>query len=243
MADNVTLPLPQLGSTTVVPSDNLRNPGTAQAEGVATPLTQPTEVSVPSTNEAPQTIQEQSTAVPDNALAGEPIETPCKACKPEKGKMINTDEQGNCVVCGKKPKHAGGRPCMYCQNKEEIQGKTDAFIAKVRATVNTKLTIPFIEELALELNTIDENINNWAKKINDDGEPEHPEFLTAVQTIKMIQKLGLQKRSLGRFNPMGSLKLLEFNHGATTVTKQILAGDKEEPLQIEIIEDKKQIDE
>lgn len=134
-------------------------------------------------------------------------------------------------------KHAGGRPCLFCQNSEEYLTKSQMYLDRCQKGKDGKQTIPFIEELAFELNTIDENIVNWANKAQDNGELEHPEFFTIYTTVKMLQKLRLKQRSLGRYNPTGALTLLRFDHGAMETSKQIHAGDANEPLQITIIEE------
>jgi hypothetical protein len=135
-------------------------------------------------------------------------------------------------------KHAGGRPCEYCKNKEIIQAKADAFLAKHKPTEAGKVTIPWVEELAIELDTIDDTVVNWANKITPTGEREHPEFFATYAKVKQIQKLRLQQRALGRYNPMGALKLLQFNHGAIETSKQIIGGAANEPVQVEIIEER-----
>ncbi len=130
-----------------------------------------------------------------------------------------------------------GRPCKYCENKEEYQKIVDDYIERCRSAKDGKAVMPWIEELALELNTIDETLSEWAKRKITDGSLEHPEFSASYATVKMLQKLRLQQRSIGRYNPAGSLALLRFNHGMMDTSKQILAGDKNEPIQVQIIEE------
>ncbi len=155
--------------------------------------------------------------------------------------IVDRNEKGQIVtgVAQETNKNGtAGRPCMFCENKEEYLEKTKAYLERVRPSGSVKAIVPWIEELALELDTTDENIVNWAKKKTPDSELEHPEFFTAVAKLKMIQKLRLQQRTLGRYQPMGALKLLQFNHGAVETSKQILAGDQNEPLEIIITEQK-----
>lgn len=135
-----------------------------------------------------------------------------------------------------KPKHPGGRPCKFCENSEEYLRKAKEYLA--RATKGEKPRTPFIEELALELNTIDENIVNWANKLKEDGTREHEEFFTIYTTVKMVQKLRLKQRALGRFNPTGALAILRFDHGAVETSKQILGSGQngDQPLEIRIVE-------
>lgn len=132
-----------------------------------------------------------------------------------------------------------GRPCEYCKNKEVLQKKADAFVEKAIRGVNGKIIIPWIEDLALELNTIDENIVNWANKKNEDGSYEHPELFTAYKKVNMIQKLRLKQRTTGRYNATGSIFLLKANHGLIETEKQIHAGDSNEPLEIRIVKEKR----
>jgi len=49
------------------------------------------------------------------------------------------------------------------------------------------------------------------------------------------------KRILGRYNPTGAISLLRWHHGMIETQKQILAGEKAEPLEIRIVEDNKQV--
>lgn len=139
--------------------------------------------------------------------------------------------------CGElKEKHAGGRPCEFCKDKEAYLVQTNAYIEKCKNNINGKTIIPFIEELALELNTTDTNLVNWSNKKKADGELEHPEFFAAFSLVKMIQKLRLQQRALGRYQSNGALSLLRFNHGMIETSKQIHSGDANERLEIVIVE-------
>lgn len=136
-----------------------------------------------------------------------------------------------------------GRPCEYCKDKEEIQKITEAYFK--RCYESKPQQIPFIEELALLLDHDDETITLWAKKkrkdIENDNEEnslEHPEFSALYRKLKTLQKLFLSKRILGRYNPSGAISLLKWHHGLIETEKQILAGEKNEPLEIVIVEDK-----
>lgn len=141
-----------------------------------------------------------------------------------------------------KPKHPGGRPCKFCEHREEYMTKTNAYLEKCKKGVNGKPIIPYIEELALELNTLDTNIVNWVNKMTPENEREHEEFFAAYSTVKMIQKLRLQQRALGRYQPVGAIKLLQFNHGMMETSKQVIAGDANEPLEIIITEEDRKKD-
>ncbi len=150
----------------------------------------------------------------------------------EKGQWV----KGNDASVG----NEGGRPCRYCEEETALSHRTAKYIE--RCTSSTKPMIPYIEELALEMGVDDSEIVSWANKVKPDTEElEHPEFNTAYKRIKMIQKLRLQQRTQGRFNPTGAIFLLKANHGFMESEKRILAGDKDQPmkLEIEITEEKK----
>jgi hypothetical protein len=191
-----------------------------------------------------QTAPEEPTTSDETAPATEPIATQEAVVVEEPPKEIIRNEKGQIVkgVAQDTNKNGtAGRPCLLCQKKEEFMGKAEAYLERCRKGMNGRPIIPYIEELAMEMNTIDENIVNWAKKTLENGEPEHPEFLTIYQNVRMIQKLRLKQRALGRYNPVGALTLLRFDHGAVEVNKQVIAGSENEPIQIEIIEEVKRL--
>ena len=109
-----------------------------------------------------------------------------------------------------KPKHAGGRPTDY--SKEKLK-KTRAYIEEcangvkdLEGTVVKPPRMPFIEELALILDIDDDTIVEWAKA------KDKPEFSAAIKKIKMLQRLRLQQRVLGKNQPTGAIFLLKANH-------------------------------
>lgn len=142
-----------------------------------------------------------------------------------------------------KPKHAGGRPCKYCENKEHYLKIATDYINKCKTGEKPKM--PFVEELAMLMDIDDGTLVIWAKKIKADEEDiedeprlEHPEINAVYSMLKTTQKLRLKQRALGRYNAAGPLALLRFDHGAIDTSKQILTGDKSEPLQIEFINER-----
>lgn len=132
-----------------------------------------------------------------------------------------------------------GRPCKYCENKEKYNKLVSEFVDKHSKLGVEKVTIPWVEDLALALGVLDTRINDWVKKVDKDGEPEHPELIDAIEKLKMIQRLRLQQRVLGRYNPTGAIFLLKANHGYMETEKKVITGDSKEPLLIEIINEKK----
>lgn len=127
-----------------------------------------------------------------------------------------------------------GRPCKYCKRKEELQLKADQYLNLCLEVRNTKPIIPFIEELAIMLDTYDENIVNWSNKKDERDELEHPEFFTTIRKLKNLQKLLLLKRTLGRYNPTGAIHQLKVNYGMIETGKHILTGSMDESVQYNI---------
>lgn len=126
-----------------------------------------------------------------------------------------------------------GRPCKLCANYEELYNIAKKYIDSCMNVVEGKTKMPFKEELALLLKVRAETLSEWVK-----NKTEHPEFSDLLSTLQTLQSLRLQQRVLGRYNPTGPLALLKWHHGMIETSKQILAGDKSEPLTIEIIEEK-----
>lgn len=146
----------------------------------------------------------------------------------------NRNSKGQFVPGNTASVNNSGRPCSLCEKKEHYMSIVNAYIAKCRKAGEGKIPMPFKEELALDLDVNEDTIADWCNKKNENGEREHPEFFRAIDLIETLQKLRLKQRLLGRYNPTGAIKLLEWNHGMVTASKQILAGDKTEPLEIVI---------
>jgi len=154
----------------------------------------------------------------------------------------------NVVIPEKKPNPVG-RPCEFCKNKEKYETLTRDYLKRSRAKTGDKVSIPFIEELADILDKDDETLGIWAHKHIKDQEGketeelEHPEFAHLFKRIVSLQKLRLLQRTLGRFNPSGAIFQLKANHGLIETEKKVLAGDSNEPLLVEIInEDRKNLE-
>lgn len=185
---------------------------------------------LPSEPQAPATPSEAAVAtsvVMDNIV---PIE-PQQPTKPE--------EQSKAP-----PVPGAGAKCQYCEKKEKYQTLADDYLNKTLAKTGERVAVPWVEELALALKINDNTVVTWAnkKKLDAAGEPtdeyEHPEFHETYQTIKMLQKLRLQQRVMGRFNPSGAIFLLKANHGLIETEKKVIAGATNEPLLIEIVNEK-----
>lgn len=148
----------------------------------------------------------------------------------------DTPEYQEWLKAHAKPKHAGGRPCEYCKDKDKIQMVVDDYIKKHR-NFGEKASIPFIEELAMILDRDDETIQLWAEK-ETEGVLEHPELNASIKVLMNIQKLRLKQRTLGRYNPTGAIFQLKANHGLIETEKKVLTGDGNSPLLIELVPEK-----
>lgn len=133
-----------------------------------------------------------------------------------------------------------GPKCQYCEHKEKIQNLVDTYLSKFRTkNGGEKLAIPFIEELADVLDYPSRTLENWYNRKDKGGQDEHPDFIASYDKLMNIQKLRLKQRTLGRYNPTGAIFQLKANHGMIETEKKILTGDSNEPLLIEIVNEKK----
>lgn len=132
-----------------------------------------------------------------------------------------------------KEKHAGGRPCGFCENKDRYLNITIQYIESGKDEKNPRVL--FLNELAMKLDVDRDTITDWKNKKTKDDDLEHPEFYRLIKALEEMQEFRLQQRILGRHNPTGAIFLLKTKHGYIESEKQIIAGDKNEPLQIEII--------
>lgn len=166
-------------------------------------------------------IPDTSTVVPTQGVVTPPVEVVKEVVKEDKPNPV-------------------GRPCEFCQNKDEVMKITNKYVNQaMEARKTTKPIMPYIEDLALDLKHDDTTLVSWANKTKEDGSLEHPEFLAAYSLLKTCQKLLLLRRTLGRFNAAGAMFQLSRNHNMIEVSKQYQAGVTGEPLKIEIIEERK----
>lgn len=128
----------------------------------------------------------------------------------------------------KEDTHNKYRPCEYCQNRVFIQQLTKRYMDECGLD-RKPVKIPFLEELAIRLMHHSETILEWGK-----DEVHHKEFSESIRLLKTYQSLRLQQRVLGRFNPSGAISLLKWHHGMIETEKRILAGDRDEPMQLQI---------
>jgi hypothetical protein len=174
-------------------------------------------------------------------LKAEVVESPIASVSEQP--QIERNEKGQIVkgVAQDTNKNGtAGRPCEYCEDKENKQKIVDSYLKGIQES--DKPAIPWVEELALLLNIDDGTLVNWANKIDDEGDGtvhEHPELFASYRRLKSVQKLRLKQRAvIGRFNPHGALYLLNADHKVIQTTKEILASDTNEPLKIVIVDEK-----
>lgn len=133
-------------------------------------------------------------------------------------------------------KHAGGRPCEACTNKENILRITREYIDLGKNEEKPRMV--YINELAIRLGCYRDIISEWRSKKKEDGTLEHKEFSDMIKELESIQELRLQQRTMGRYNPTGAIFLLKTKHKYIETEKQLLGSDRDQPLQIELIEEK-----
>lgn len=96
--------------------------------------------------------------------------------------------------------------CNYCQNKEKYQSLTDDFVKRSLAKTGDKISVPFVEDLALSLNKDEDELKLWLI------DPKHPEFTASIKKLLLIQKARLLQKAAGRFQPEGAIYLLQKLH-------------------------------
>lgn len=158
----------------------------------------------------------------------------------EKPKMVQDPKTGRIIrgVAQETNKNGtAGHPCHYCKDKERIQSLTDKYYEECK---KDKGKVPYQEELELMyLNITEELLDTWKNKKKVGGQLEHPEFHETIKNLKRLQRLRLQERTLkARTNPTGAIFQLKVNHGFIETEKKVIAGDKDEPLEFVIVEDK-----
>jgi hypothetical protein len=177
----------------------------------------------------------------DKSVTIEIPETPAQEVTPPVKPKLERNKKGQIVkgVAQDTNKNGtAGRPCEYCEDKENKQKIVDDYIKGIQES--EKPAIPWIEELALLLDVDDGTLVNWANKKNDNDEREHPELYATYCRLKSVQKLRLKQRAvMGRFNPHGALYLLNADHKVIQTTKEVLSSDAQEPLKIIITEERK----
>lgn len=135
----------------------------------------------------------------------------CEQAQPLEGEIIE--------------KHAGGRPTKF---NDEILTKTRSYYQRHVNPKDGKVTIPYVQELAIILDISRETMNQWEENI--------PEFSDTIKRIKNLQELRLLQRTLSK-NPTGAIFQLKANHGMMETDKQILQGSPQNPINLSITDD------
>lgn len=170
---------------------------------------------------------------PDVTLPPQPSEQPDKALDTSQTKQ-NTEEQHQQLQTIQF-KHAGGRPTKY---SEDMLVKAKKYFDRCYGKIDGRLRMPFIEELALELEVDEDTILAWKNKKNEDGTLTYPEFSATYSRIFLLQKLRLMQSGLSGKSPSFTMFLLSANHGLFSAEKRVLSAENTEPIQIVIVEDK-----
>lgn len=110
-----------------------------------------------------------------------------------------------------------GRPTKY---NEAILLKTQKYFQECLRPTDGKMRMPFIEELSLLLDIDDDTVNEWTK------DPEKKQFSAIIKRIRILQRLRLTQRCLGK-NPTGAIFLLKVDHGKKETT--VLEGSSAQP--------------
>lgn len=201
---------------------------------------QPTEMStVTSETPTPTETNPQPEVVPE-----QPQNVELSPSSPQTEQPIASD---NLTPIKSPPVPGAGAKCQYCEHKEKYQSLFEDYYKRCHAKTGDKVAIPFVQEIADILEKDSLTLNRWFnKKIKDDTgketeEYEHPEFRELYMRMKNLQELRLLQRTLGRFNPTGAIFQLKTNHGYIETEKKVISGDSNEPLMIEIINEKKEV--
>lgn len=119
-----------------------------------------------------------------------------------------------------------GRPTKY---NEDVLQATKEYLEQHLAN---KQSVPYIEEISLQLHIDDDQLNNYTKL--------YPDFHATIKEIKKLQRVRLFKHTLQN-NPAGAIFQLKANHGLMEAEKRILVGEKDaEPIKIQFVSDKRE---
>ncbi len=87
----------------------------------------------------------------------------------------------------------------------QIDKKDGQAIYGMKKFPNPKLSaVPYIEELAFELEVDDDTIVEWAKI--------YPDFSATIKRVKQLQKVRLLDKTLDKFSATGAIFQLKVNH-------------------------------
>lgn len=79
-------------------------------------------------------------------------------------------------------------------------------------------SIPYMEDIALQLNVDEDTITNWCKV--------HDQFFGAIKKLKILQKKNLQQLGLsGKIRASMPIFLLKANHGMIETSRHIIDDD------------------
>lgn len=159
------------------------------------------------------------------------------------------DKDGKFAKGNKASGGAGGRPCEFCPQHEEIIKKFSLYTEYCKGKVDEHIHCPFLEEICGDyLDILAETLWQWVA--NDKEMPHdlnhnrkyHAELSKSVKALLQFQKRFLLNHSLFNNQVSGAIFQLKANHGMIETEKRILAGDKENKLEIIITEEDRKKD-
>lgn len=133
-----------------------------------------------------------------------------------------------------------GKPCQYCEHKEEIDRKIELYSQWTLGNVgpNKIYQFPMLEELCDEeyLDIHTDTMTDWTH--SEHSLANHSELILAIRQLLMRQKKYLLKHTMTASQVTGAIFQLKANHGMIETEKKILAGTgPQEKLVIEIVEE------
>lgn len=111
-----------------------------------------------------------------------------------------------------------GRPTKYTENNVRTVNK---YLKKCVAHD----MIPYIEDVAIQLDVNDDTINEWSKLYED--------FSATIKRVKLLQRKRLMEMGLhGKVNPSMAIFLLKANHDMIETQRIQNSDTKTEPISI-----------
>ncbi len=107
-----------------------------------------------------------------------------------------------------------GRPTKY---SEEVLIQAENYLQRIK----DKEDIPYLSELASELDITTRTIENWV-----DEQGENSEFFRTIKRIVDYQEFCLEKGALvGKYNPTSAIFQLKTNHGKIEANELRMKGE------------------
>lgn len=201
-------------------------------------------IDIPSDNiQNPQDIPIVKQVCCDNLLPhlhATESKTATVAREDEPASPVKNTEQANGSVAvegeivQEKPKHPGGRPSSYSDEKLQIAERyymtcLRGEVVKDKNGEEKRIQkLPLMEELARLCGVHGETLTNWCD--------QNEEFFETVKKIKELQKEKIIMKGFSAKNPAFSIFMLKANHGMIETEKRVLTGEKQsDPIQLNTV--------